>query len=84
MILRAKKILKACLRKQKRYVMVMFVFMNAVNTFAVQHMNIRAQHQLCQSVRCKSLWQGTNTTMKTLKIILWFLKNQKYMHHIQN
>ena len=41
MILRAKKRLQARIKRKKRYVMVMFVSMNVVNTSNVQHIKTR-------------------------------------------
>ena len=35
--------LRACLKINKRHVMVMFEYMNALNTSEVQNMNARAQ-----------------------------------------
>ena len=46
MIIRASKILIACLKIKKNNVMVMFVYMNSVNTYFIQRMNARAQHMI--------------------------------------
>ena len=77
-----KKILQARLKIKKNHVMVMFLCINLVNTYAIQHMNPRLQEQLYTPVRSKSFWKCENITMKTINIILWFLKIRKGMHHI--
>ena len=41
MILRDKKRIQAHMKKNKSHGMVMFVSMNAVNNYALQHMNTR-------------------------------------------
>ena len=48
------------------------------------HMNLRAQQQIYPPVRWKSFWKSTNMNMKTLNIVLWLLKDQKYVQHIRN
>ena len=50
MILRARKRLRACPKRNKRHVMVMFAFIMAENTYYIQRMNARAQNMRWTSV----------------------------------
>ena len=50
---------------KKNNVMVMFAYMNAVNTSVIKSMNKRAHHHIYPSVIQKILWQSTNLNMKT-------------------
>ena len=78
MILRAKKRLRACLKRKKNHVMVMFVCMDAVNTYAIRRMNMREHQQKYPSVRWESFWKCNNIIIKTVNIVLWLIKNHKY------
>ena len=51
--------------KKEKYVMVVFICMNEVNTSDIQPMDTCAQQQLYPSVIWKILWQSKNMTMKT-------------------
>ena len=74
-----KKILQACLKRNKKHVIVMLVYMNMVKTSTIQRMNERTQKQLYPSVGWKKPWQSTNVTVKTFEIFLWLLNNRKYV-----
>ena len=50
MILRAKKIIQARLKINKRHGMVMFVSMNTINNYALKPLSARAQHRKRLSV----------------------------------
>ena len=63
--------------------MVMFVFINEVNTSSIKRMNAHAQQQIYPSVVCKSVWKSKNVTMKTLYIVLWLLKDQRVLLYIR-
>ena len=56
MILRARKKLQSSMKRNKNHVVVMFVCMNASNTYFIQCMNACAQHKRQPSVKQNILW----------------------------
>ena len=50
--------------KKEKYLMVMLVCMNAVNTYFIQRMNTRVKHMIKPSLRWKILAKYTNTRYK--------------------
>ena len=87
---RARKQLQVRLKRKKLWihatnnlwnnVMVILVFMNATKKSATQHTDASAQQRITSRnypwVLFKS-FQRTNPTLKTCKIVLWSLNNQK-------
>ena len=64
MVMRERKILQEHLRIHKKYVMVMFVCMNSLNTSDMQRMNVRENQQIYTLVIWKRLWKSTNMIME--------------------
>ena len=54
---------------KKNHAMVMFVCMNEVNNYSIQHMNVREQQHLHTSVTLNRFWKSTNLNTKTIKIV---------------
>ena len=79
MVMSARKILQARLKRKKKHVIVMLVCMNEVNTSAIQRVKERTQKQIHASVGWKKPWRSTNVTMKTFEIFFWLLNNRKYV-----
>ena len=55
MVIRARKILQENMKGKKKHVIVMFIYINEVNTYAIQRVNACAKQQLYSSVRWKIL-----------------------------
>ena len=85
MVIMESKILRACLKRNKNHVMVMFVWLNVVNTYSVQGMNTHAHQSLRPSVICNGLLQIKSLIINAwYNILMFIINNRKDVPMIRN
>ena len=75
MVTRAWKRLQERLKRKKKHVMVMLLFMNTEKKSSTQRMNVRSHQRLYAPVIQKRLGQSKNMNMKICEIVLQIINN---------